>query len=34
MGKYAEAFFKQANDLREQKKISPFKRLTLEDVQA
>lgn len=34
MGKYAEAFFKQANDLREQKKILPFKRLTLEDVQA
>ena len=34
MGKYAEAFFKQANDLREQKKISPFKRLTLEDAQA
>lgn len=31
MGKYAEAFFKQANDLGEQNKFSPFQRLTLED---
>ncbi len=34
MGKYAEAFFKQANDLREQNEISPYKRLTLEDAKA
>lgn len=31
MGKYAEAFFKQANDSRAQNKFSRFKRLTLED---
>lgn len=31
MGKYAEAFFKQANDLREQNELSPYKRLALED---
>lgn len=31
MGKYAEAFFKQANDSRAQNELSPYKRLTLED---
>lgn len=31
VGKYAEAFFKQANDWEEQNTISPFARLTLED---
>lgn len=31
VGKYAEAFFKQANDSGEQNTISPFDRLTLED---
>lgn len=33
MGKYAEAFFKQANDSRAQNELSPYKRLTLEDAQ-
>ena len=34
MGKYAEAFFKQANDSRAQNELSPYKRLTLEGAKA